>query len=57
MTTYVWVKCAICGAERRIGENEIAEGDQPMCNLCLGPMIPKWAETTTRPTKHEESGG
>jgi RNase P subunit RPR2 len=39
MSSYVDVKCLVCGSKRRIGPGEIAAGDVPMCQNCHMPMV------------------
>ena len=40
----VRVRCIMCGAKRTIGPGEVAPGGHPMCEACLGPMVPVAAE-------------
>lgn len=38
---YVLVECPKCKATRRIGPGEVPEGEMPMCDACLFPMLAK----------------
>lgn len=38
--TVVKVKCVSCGATREVKAGEVPEGDVPMCDQCLSPMVP-----------------
>ena len=40
----VRVRCIMCGAKRTIGPGEVAPGAHPMCEACMGPMVPIVAE-------------
>ena len=35
----VIVKCVDCGEKRDIQENEVPDGDIPMCEKCFSPML------------------
>lgn len=36
----VRVRCVMCGAKKTIGPGQVAPGDHPLCDTCLGPMVP-----------------
>lgn len=43
----VKAKCVGCGKIKEIGPDEVPEGDHPVCDDCMMPLIPISAERDT----------